>query len=484
MPMRPSSDRPINDPLSRAGFVQKQDIDGDASLGIVAFPGYGRQPAENSISQRSRVRSRWQQEAGVWTGLNRPANVSDEVLVDGREGASGQPGENGEFPAVGWSTTVAGFNARFPEAQYKADYPDARIVVAFHPTGLAVAIGQLSDGTIELYEWIPGVGFGKKYPTMRPGSIDAVLNAHPFYGAAYTTVHITLFAGRIAFSHDGAWFAVAGTGKDVAGIDTPIEVWSVSLENGFDLYNPVVSSDAGSLGATVGDEGRSLAWSNDDRWIVLGCGFPAATDSLAVVSFSPFQGGYLAGTVNYPATQSAGVSPLLALSPDGEWLLVGTRGGFALGGTSESAVIYPFDQSTGVLGTPVSGFTTVDDEIHGIAWLPDGLHFLYMNGYDDGGTDYGLFSAAFNPAGGGSVSGVTKHGDLSAWQSTLGMGLNPAGTTLVIIGQSPTGPGFDSLAALYSVNPATGVPTFVAQTSWKYENPWVEADVKFRPGAA
>lgn len=478
MPMRPSSDRPINDPLSRAGFVQKQDIDGDPSFGIVAFPGYGRQPAENSISQRSRVRSRWQQEAGVWTGLNRPANVSDEVLVDGREGGTtGLPGANGEYPAVGWKVSASGFDARFPAATYPSEVSVAgRIVLAVHPSGRAVVIGDRTGGQIEVYEWLPGIGFGRKYATMWADYLDPLLKVITG-DATFQAVYPNSVDARLEFSPDGRVLAVAGINGQVNGFQVPAMVWPFSLASGIDQLHPITPNAIAdpvtldSLGA-----GMSLSWTADSRSLLVGCEF----------GFAIFPVDYTLGVLSdpvYPGTQPTNACSVVRFRPGDDYFAVGCDTGFSFGGGAEETIgIYPWDGAT--IGTVVTGFSVNDDLVNGLEWLPDGLHFLWLNSYDDGGTDYGLFAGAFNPAGGGSVTGVVKYGDLSAWQGTLGLGLSPAGDKLVVIGQSPDAPDFDSLGALFTVTPSTGACVFVVQTSWKYSNPESVADVKFRPGAA
>lgn len=71
--MRASSDRPLNHPYARIAHVQKAAIDGDPRRTVLAFPGYGLQPGENTEAARGgeRIRSTWHQEAGVFAGRTR-----------------------------------------------------------------------------------------------------------------------------------------------------------------------------------------------------------------------------------------------------------------------------------------------------------------------------------------------------------------------------------------------------------------------------
>lgn len=65
--MRPSSDRPANRAVYRGGYVRTTSVDGSSGRVVVAFPGYGLQPAESDIERtRSRVRGSWHPEVGVW----------------------------------------------------------------------------------------------------------------------------------------------------------------------------------------------------------------------------------------------------------------------------------------------------------------------------------------------------------------------------------------------------------------------------------
>lgn len=82
--MRPSSDRPVNDPLSRTGHVQKPSIDGDPRRIIMGYPGYGKQPADNRYETRrqgERVPTLWHQEAGQWRPQAPPEFVGCSITL-------------------------------------------------------------------------------------------------------------------------------------------------------------------------------------------------------------------------------------------------------------------------------------------------------------------------------------------------------------------------------------------------------------------
>lgn len=114
--MRPTSDRPVNDPLSRAGYVQKATIDSDPTRLLMAYPGYGRQPGESAeeVRQGSRARSQWHQETGVWR--NAPLGPAQPVplrsVAISQQFASGlfatHPSENWvvSYYASGGTTTL------------------------------------------------------------------------------------------------------------------------------------------------------------------------------------------------------------------------------------------------------------------------------------------------------------------------------------------------------------------------------------------
>lgn len=82
--MRPSSDRPVNDPLSRTGHVQKPSIDGDPRRIIIGYPGYGKQPADNRYETRrqgERVPTLWHQEVGQWRPQAPPEFVGSNITL-------------------------------------------------------------------------------------------------------------------------------------------------------------------------------------------------------------------------------------------------------------------------------------------------------------------------------------------------------------------------------------------------------------------
>lgn len=79
MPLRPSGDRPLNEPIGRIGWIRKESIDENTRRLLVGFPGYGIQPAEDNVvmGQRplpypvgrirgTRRRDQWHSEGGIW----------------------------------------------------------------------------------------------------------------------------------------------------------------------------------------------------------------------------------------------------------------------------------------------------------------------------------------------------------------------------------------------------------------------------------
>lgn len=79
MPLRPSGDRPLNEPIGRIGWIRKQSIDENTRRLLIGFPGYGIQPAEaiSPLGQRvlpypapklqgTRRREQWHSESGIW----------------------------------------------------------------------------------------------------------------------------------------------------------------------------------------------------------------------------------------------------------------------------------------------------------------------------------------------------------------------------------------------------------------------------------
>lgn len=166
--MRPSSDRPINDPLTRMGFVRHPSIDGDLERIVVAFPGYGLQPAETPepTEQAARARSTWHQEAGVW---NTRAPIAARASISLRKVWQFDPGNSywrmrmhpgGRYVAV----------AREQGVSIKILDWDAEVVtdtetlasnihdIAFSPDGLWLAAAWFSSPHVKVWPFDPDTG--------------------------------------------------------------------------------------------------------------------------------------------------------------------------------------------------------------------------------------------------------------------------------------------------------------------------------------
>lgn len=471
MPMRPSHDRPVNDPLSRMGFIRYRSIDGDFERLVISYPGYGLQPGETPEPARlgARARSQWHQEAGLWN-IRAPDDPRDrdELLVDGRPDIQ-QP------PALGWPMTAQGFGIQFPDAVEKAvpSSPGVSIRIAWHPTGKAVlCVPTDSNGDLEIWEWIPGTGFGKKYHVLRMWEMDddvqSAYNGINGIGASQWSFPRPALSGHgaFAFSPDGNWLAWVGdAGSDHDGEDLPIVAVPFNLQNGLDLLHPQFPAAASRN--TLGD-GNAIAWSPDNQHVV--GGFNVAP---YIRAWNWNQAGFFQTAEADPASPPDDTVSQIVFNREGTFLFVGTLDEAGAGSSQNpKAWVWSPDVGWGAAVAAPSSLLNTSSEVYGLSVTPGTDYVVIVATHAD---DQALVYE-FDASGGGSWGARTQIDDWNADSlSVLGGKLNNNGTLLVVIGES----GSANVARLYALS--AGVATFIEELSWGGNNPYVYASVAWRP---
>lgn len=432
------TDSPDPVPLTRQVSLREQRADGTWTIdnGL---------PAENLSGQTLKVGQRvivqWSATGHIDQIISAAASAdsgSPVMFVDGRTGAL-------TSPAIGWSITGTGFGTQVPdppEPPWMTDADSTVQAIAWHPSGKAVAFITVfaSDAAVNVYEWIPGKGFGSKYLSMNFSDIEA------YQTSLGNTVAMPGATGaQMKFSPNGLFLALVGAATSGSTTQLPVVAFRFSLANGIDWRNVIVDYEGivapvnarawswsmdgqkifyGTDGnITGGVRGRALQWNNDPA---AGFGdavgdFTSPDDgSAAIVDMaqSPV-GEWVAvayeGSGNYMTVHDAGggvvdqgdslTEDCVAVSwhPSGRWLLaVGTSG----------AVIYEVDNDTGELTADDFPDTDLLDVLKGGAFNADGSMLAIIGRVSEDGTSPNAHIYTFSP--GGSVLVANK-----AWSPPL-----------------------------------------------------------------
>lgn len=422
-------------------------------------PGYYPGSATLVVGQDVRVTAepelhRWMVQADI----SGPAEVvvTPEVLVDGRP-------TNQYEPAQGWKMSATGFGAEFPLAEEPHNYSGLAttpISIVFHPTGKAVLIAPIdSNGDLEVWEWIPGVGFGRKYVVQRLWEAETDVQALYPGASSFQYVRPDQFGSHFAFSPDGNYLAFVGSqGVGHEGFNVPLMAVPFSLANGLDLLHPLYpGGDQNAL-----SDGNCVMFSRDNEHI--GCG----TDGAPRIRFWNWSGTGINTAEADPA--STPDDPVFSgeFSHSNLFLAVGTDGTTAA--DNPKAWNWSPNVGWGAVVAPPADPIDINDEVMALSWHISDDYILIVC---VGGK---IYIYEFDTSGSGAWGDRTEVDDWNADSLTpLGGAFSPDGTMFVVIGQGGGGP----VARLYSFSGGTG--TFVQEVSNWGGDPQTPADVAWRP---
>lgn len=422
-------------------------------------------PTDPAYAPGASPLARWDSAAGVWMLDSNPregVRLGFELLVDGRTAANP--------PAHGWVVSSRGFGAEFtagPEPATPVGPGSEPQRLAWHPSGRAVAVQNIdSNGFIEVFEWIPGTGFGRKIATIDSTAAEELIIAlasaasYPYGSTDFALPRANDFGGQIKFSHDGMYLAICGDAGTYFTNPNALAAYPFSLTTGFDLFRPGVGPDL-----SVMNDGECLAWAPDDSVVFIGGNGNGGGNELMAIPAPQLSGGFFGALVaqNLPA---GGPVAEIAVHPSGEFVAVGLET-FA----QTTVLVYGWDGAafSGPLADPASVPT---EEIHGLSWHPDGT-YLFFNTLEQVG------HIEFDASGGGSLGTVTIiETVIPTWDVVLGSSVSPDGTLLVALGQMPNN---DNVAKLWTF--VGGSASAVESTQWTslWGGPYVHASVAWRP---
>ena len=387
--------------------------------------------------------------------------VTQELIVDGRP-------TNQYQPAQAWKMSASGFGDSFGPADEPHNYSGLAatpIRIAWHPTGKAVLIAPFdSNGDLEIWEWIAGVGFGRKYVVQRlweaSDDVRGIWNAaNSPSTSSFDYVRVDT-QGNYAFTRDGNYLVMAGSqGVGHEGFNVPIMAIPFSLFNGLDVLHPLYpGGDQNALA-----DGHCVIISQDNEHV--GCG----TQGSPRIRFWNFSGTGINTVEADPA--STPDDPVWAgeFSHAGTFLAVGTDGTSA--GDNPKAWNWTPNVGWGAVVSPPASPIGLTDEVMNIGWSQndDDILVICVTGK--------IYLYEFDTSGSGAWGARVEVDDWNADALSLYYGsFSPDGTMIVAIGQSGSGP----VARLYSYT-GQGSATFVEEVSLWGGFPASPSSIGWRP---
>jgi WD40 repeat protein len=379
------------------------------------------------------VQAEWHPPAATWILPTRApisVNAPDELLIDGPDGVL-------DPPSVGWSVSASGFGNQFTASGEASTLSSSsRKRIAWHPSGRAVAIGY--GDTIEAWEWLPGIGFGRKYLPVYMAEADAA--AASYLGdAAFTYPQVSASGGNYAFSPDGNYFAIAGanTGTaDISGVtrDIPVMCMRFNLRSGFDPVHPIYPYE----NLTGLGQAYDVAWTPDSAHIGIGC---EQTPFVKAWNFTASAGGAFSTAETDPASLPAAKVMRLAWNPAGTFIAVGMD----VSVTPPAVKAWPWSSGFGTAVTAPS--TTLQDQVGTLSWHPAGTHVVVIAYDNDDDTFNGVHAYEFDDTGGGSWGNMIEVDSPLTFtdDAAFGAAFNSDGSLIALLGQDSGG---DPVAAL------------------------------------
>lgn len=462
---RPSSDRPVNDPLSRTGHIQKSSIDDDTRRLIIGYPGYGKQPGDNPMAadlrnQGERTPTSWHQEAGVWRPqLPRSSTASNqavhELLVDARS-TSLNP------PTTGWNMSTKVFGAQYgvaPEPSTPHGLSTNPVRIAWHPTGYAVLVAPIdANGDIEIWEWVAGAGFGRKYVPVHLWEADDDLQML-YNDFDFRYPRVDQFGGEYAFHPGGNFLAIGGSaGRDFSNQPQPLMVARFDMANGLEVMHPQYPTASQAAIADV----SGIAWHPTGNWIAAAC------DGTPFIRVWPVNSsGFPQAAVAAPGGTPSDPGSKVAWNHAGTFIALGT---FGSDGT-DNPHAWPWVTGFGTKVAAPASPLGVGEEVQGLSWHPNDQYLLVV------GVGGPVYVWGFNPSGAGAWGTRTLVEDLNALGLTpLGGAFNNDGSMFVVLAEA----GGTTVVRLYSFS--GGVGAFVQELELTGVNSaQVLASVAWRP---